>query len=436
MSSIPSTFPPPSAVSLKDRLYARITVRLMPVLMLAFIAAQIDRVNVGFAKAQMQSALDFSDAVYGLGAGIFFIGYFLFEVPSNAILARVGARRWLARIVITWGIMSAMTAFVQTPGQFYVVRFLIGVAEAGFAPGVIYYLSTWFPNSRRGRATSYVGISIPLAFILGAPISGWILHSFAGSTIMAPWRWLFVLEALPALVAGILLLIFLNDDIKSAKWLSEEDKSMVEEDLRIDNREKVAGIPLTEMFRLPAVWMLSFIYFCLLMGLYGLNFWMPSLIMRSGVSNELTVGLLTAIPFTAALIAILVTGRTADRTRMRRAHFSGAMFMGAAALAGAMAIGGGPVATVLALSVAAAGLLSATILIWAFPTAMMQGATAAIGIAIVNSLGNLAGFVSPFAVGWLNVRTGNPELGMYLITVVVTIGAIAALTLPARVVDK
>ncbi|MGY3460827.1 MFS family permease [Bradyrhizobium sp. LM3.4] len=188
MSSIPSTFPPPSAVSLKDRLYARITVRLMPVLMLAFIAAQIDRVNVGFAKAQMQSALDFSDAVYGLGAGIFFIGYFLFEVPSNAILARVGARRWLARIVITWGIMSAMTAFVQTPGQFYVVRFLIGVAEAGFAPGVIYYLSTWFPNSRRGRATSYVGISIPLAFILGAPISGWILHSFAGSTIMAPWR--------------------------------------------------------------------------------------------------------------------------------------------------------------------------------------------------------------------------------------------------------
>ncbi|MGY3460826.1 nitrate/nitrite transporter NarK [Bradyrhizobium sp. LM3.4] len=231
-------------------------------------------------------------------------------------------------------------------------------------------------------------------------------------------------------------MIFLNDDIKSAKWLSEEDKSMVEEDLRIDNREKVAGIPLTEMFRLPAVWMLSFIYFCLLMGLYGLNFWMPSLIMRSGVSNELTVGLLTAIPFTAALIAILVTGRTADRTRMRRAHFSGAMFMGAAALAGAMAIGGGPVATVLALSVAAAGLLSATILIWAFPTAMMQGATAAIGIAIVNSLGNLAGFVSPFAVGWLNVRTGNPELGMYLITVVVTIGAIAALTLPARVVDK
>jgi MFS family permease len=436
MSSIPSTFPPPSAVSLKDHLYARITVRLMPVLMLAFIAAQIDRVNVGFAKAQMQSALDFSDAVYGLGAGIFFIGYFLFEVPSNAILARFGARRWLARIVITWGIMSAATAFVQTPGQFYVVRFLIGVAEAGFAPGVIYYLSTWFPNSRRGRATSYVGISIPLAFILGAPISGWILHSFAGSTIMAPWRWLFVLEAFPALVAGILLLVFLDDDVKNAKWLSEGDKRMVEEDLRIDNREKVAGIPLTKMFRLPAVWMLSFICFCVIMGLYGLNFWMPSLIMRSGVSNEFTVGLLTAIPYTAALIAILVTGRTADRTRMRRAHFSGAMFVGAAALTGAMAIGGGPIATVLALSVAAAGLLSATILIWAFPTAMMQGATAAIGIAIVNSIGNLAGFVSPLAVGWLNVRTGNPELGMYLIAVVVTIGAIAALTLPARVVDK
>lgn len=228
----------------------------------------------------------------GLGAGIFFIGYFLFEVPSSAILARVGARRWLARIVISWAILSGMTAFVQTAGQFYVVRFLIGAAEAGFAPGVIYCISTWFPNARRGRATSYLGTAIPIAFIIGAAVSGWILHSFAGSTIMKPWQWLFVLEAIPALVAGVA---------------------------------------------------------------------QPS---------------------------------------------------------------------------AAAGLLSATVLIWALPTAMMHGATAAVGIAIVNSIGNLAGFVSPFAVGWLNVRTGRPELGMYLVSLVVAAVAVAAYMLPAKVVDK
>lgn len=436
MSSLPSAVVPTSASSAKDRAYARICLRLLPVLMFAYIAAQLDRVNVGFAKAQMQSALEFSDAVYGLGAGIFFIGYFIFEVPSSAILARVGARRWLARIVISWAILSALTAFVQTAGQFYAVRFLIGAAEAGFAPGVIYYLSTWFPNARRGRATSYFGTAIPLAFIIGAPVSGWILHSFAGSTSMQPWQWLFVLEAIPALVAGVLLLGFLDDSVGAAKWLSKADRETVEDDLRADNQEKIAGVPLASMFRMPAVWKLSFICFCLIMGLYGLNFWMPSLIMRSGVSDEFTVGLLTAIPYTVALAAILVTGRTADKTRMRRAHFSGAMIAGALGLSGAMAVGGGPGATVLLLSIAAAGLLSATVLIWAFPTAMMHGATAAVGIAIVNSLGNLAGFVSPFAVGWLNVRTGRPELGMYLVSAFVAIGSIAAYRLPARVVDK
>lgn len=329
-----------------------------------------------------------------------------------------------------------MTAFVQTAGQFYVVRFLIGAAEAGFAPGVIYCISTWFPNARRGRATSYLGTAIPIAFIIGAAVSGWILHSFAGSTIMKPWQWLFVLEAIPALVAGVLLLGFLDDGVGAAKWLSKGDRETIEGDLRADNQEKIAGVPLASMFRMPVVWKLSFICFCLIMGLYGLNFWMPSLIMRSGVSDELTVGLLTAIPYAVALIAILVTGRSTDKTRMRRAHFSGAMIAGAPGLSGAMAVGGGPGATVLLLSVAAAGLLSATVLIWALPTAMMHGATAAVGIAIVSSIGNLAGFVSPFAVGWLNVRTGRPELGMYLVSLVVAAVAVAAYMLPAKVVDK
>lgn len=279
----------------EDRTYAKVTWRLIPFLFLCYVFAYLDRVNVGFAKLQMLADLKFSETVYGLGAGIFFIGYFIFEVPSNIALHRFGARKWIARIMLSWGVLSGMMIFVKTPTAFYVLRFLLGVAEAGFFPGIILYLTYWYPSSRRAKITAMFMTGIPIAGVIGGPLSGWILNNFGGVGGMAGWRWLFLLEALPSIIGGFVVLMYLDDKISSAKWLSADEKTLLEKGLANES-EHIEVHSASGAFANRRVWVLSLCYFGIIMGLYGIGFWLPTLIKASGVSDALNVGLLTMIP--------------------------------------------------------------------------------------------------------------------------------------------
>ena len=286
----------------ESQLYTRVALRLIPFLFVCYVFAYLDRVNIGFAKLQMLDELKFSETIYGLGAGIFFLGYFMFEVPSNIILHRVGARRWIARIMISWGILSASMIFVQTPMPFCVLRFLLGLAEAGFFPGIILYLTYWFPPYRRGKITAMFMTGIPMAGVVGGPLSGWIRASTHGWTGHSAWQWLFFLEALPSIIAGVVVLFYLRDKSEDAKWLSPSDKEILKRNLEKEGGTKEVH-SVFGAFRNKRVWVLSAGYFGFMMGLYGVSFWLPSLIKSSGIQEASTVSLFTTIPYAFATAA-------------------------------------------------------------------------------------------------------------------------------------
>lgn len=420
----------------RERMYAKVTWRLMPFLFFCFFAAYLDRVNVGFAKLQMADELGLSEYVYGLGAGIFFIGYSLFEVPSNLIMHKVGARLWIARIMITWGIISGLFAFAQTPMHFYILRFLLGVAEAGFAPGVLLYITYWFPSARRSRAMSIFFIAIPISGLLGSPLSGWIMDTFHGTSGWGGWRWLFLLEAVPALIAGIATFWMLPNRPADVDWLTAEDKAMIEQDLAEDNREKTAHMSVRQFLADKRLWLLSLLYFCIVMGQYAISFWLPTMVKAAGVTDPFENGLISAIPFLFAVVVILLLARSADLRRERRFHLMLPMAMGAIALAlSPLAIGNLPV-SVLVLSFATAGLLCQTAQFWAIPPAFLGGVWAAAGIGAINAIGNVAGFVSPFVIGWVVDVTKSLSAGLYTITAVELIGVALVLLIPARQVNR
>ncbi|MEK6350685.1 MAG: MFS transporter [Burkholderia sp.] len=423
------------APSARVDVYRKITWRIMPFIVICYLCAYLDRVNVGFAKLQMLSDLGFSDAVYGLGAGIFFIGYFIFEVPSNLILHRVGARRWIARIMITWAIISALTLFVKTPLQFYIVRFLLGVAEAGFSPGIMLYLTYWFPAKKRGFALGVYYIAIPLAGVVGGPLSGWILSAFMHSS-MAAWRWLFLLEAIPALVAGIAVLALMVDKPHQARWLSDDEKRTVVQAIEAEDAEKTTHASAGAFLADRNIWKLCVVYFCQIIGLYGISFWLPSIIKDSGLTDVTVIGWLSAIPYLLAIPAIILTGMSADRFRSRRMHFSVALVIGAAGFAASGYVGHQPLLAVIALCVAAAGILSALSLFWGIPSAFLAGTSAAAGIAGINCVGNLAGFVSPYMVGWLNVTTHDNRIGLYAVAAFMVLGAVLVRAISGRLADR
>jgi len=415
--------------------YTKAYWRLLPLTLACYLVAYLDRVNVGFAKLQMLDALKFDEAIYGFGAGIFFIGYLIFEVPSNMILRRVGARIWIARIMITWGIISAAMLFVKTPTQFYIMRFLLGVAEAGFAPGIMYLLTLWFPAQRRGRAMALYVMGAPLAFIVGGPLSGWILDSFQNVHPLQAWQWLFLIEAIPAVVLGIMVFFLLADDFRKVSWLSPSEKQKIEQDLKEENADKVDHGSIRELLGSSQLWVFVLIYFCLIMGLYAVGFWMPTLIKRAGVSDPFYIGLYTAIPNIVAAAALYISGRGADISGKRRLYFASMLTIGAIGLIAAMLINGGPAITIVCLSLAAAGVYSCISLFWALPTSVLIGASVAIALAFINSFGNIAGFVSPYLVGWLTKTTGRADTGMYIIGAIMVFGAIVTLLLPKRL-DK
>jgi D-galactonate transporter len=417
-------------------LYRKIAWRTLPILFFCYIVAYIDRVNVGFAKLQMMGDLKFSDNVYGLGAGIFFIGYFIFEVPSNILLDKVGARGWICRILITWGIISGLTAMVRTPWEFYTVRFLLGIAESGFFPGMILYLTYWFPSHRRARMVALLMTGNPISGIVGGPISGYILKHFAGVHGGAGWQWLFILEAIPALVLGIVILFCLDDRVAHARWLSQDEKAIVAAEIN----EEAVGKPhhtILSVFISPRIWLLSAIYFGIEMGSYAIGFWQPTIIRETGVKDAVDIGLLTMLPYTVALITMVLVGRHSDDTRERRWHIAGPSIVAALGFALCTQAGSSTAVAILGLTLAVAGVVTAVPMFWSLPTSFLTGSAAAAGIALVNCTGNLGGFFSPTIIGYLKTYTGTLNSGLFMISGCMVASAILILGLiPAKLVNR
>ncbi|EKU59002.1 transporter, major facilitator family protein [Acinetobacter baumannii WC-348] len=422
--------------TIRKSAYRKIAFRLMPFLMLCYFCAYLDRVNVGFAKLQMMSDLQFSEAVYGLGAGIFFIGYFLCEVPSNIVLHKVGARRWVARIMITWGILSGCFAFVQTEWQFYTLRFLLGVAEAGLAPGLLLYLTYWFPSYRRARMTVLWFIAIPISGMIGGPLSGLIMDRMSGVHGWFGWQWMFVIEAIPTVIVGLLVLAVLKDSVQDANWLTQDEKNLVKQELAQDNQHKEGHASVKEFIADKRLWLLAGIYFCVVMGQYAITFWLPTLIRNSGISDNWHIGLLTSLPYMCAIVVMILAGRSGDHFQERRWHLIIPMCAGAIALTFATLFASNLTLSLICLCIAASGVLTASSLFWMLPTNFLGGVSAAAGIAAVNSFANLAGFCSPYLIGWVTTNTGSNAIGMFLITAVLIFGASLVLRVPAKLVNR
>lgn len=412
--------------SFEDATFAKVSLRLIPFLFLCYVAAYLDRVNVGFAKLQMLNDLKFSDTVYGIGAGIFFIGYFLFEVPSNMILAKTGARVWITRIMVTWGLLSSAMMFATSATSFYVLRFLLGVAEAGFFPGIILYLTYWYPAHRRARIIALFMTAVAVSGIVGGPVSGWIMQTFAGVNGWTGWQWLFLLEGLPSVLLGAWVYFYLDDSIRDAKWLSESEKQLLEGENAKDQTSK-HNFTVGQVFSSGRVWLFALIYFSFIMGLYGVSFWLPQLIKATGVKDVLDIGMLTAIPYTAAVVLMIVLSRSSDASGERRWHIAGAALLGGAGLIASAIYGDSTLIAMAALTLATAGILSTLPLFWTLPTALLGGTAAAAGIAMINSIGNLAGFVSPYLVGVIKDATHSTATGMYVLAASLILGALLVL---------
>ncbi len=419
---------------IERRAYRRVTWRLIPFLFACYVAAYLDRVNVGFAKLQMLADLQMSETAYGIGAGIFFIGYFLFEVPSNLILHRTGARAWIARIMVTWGLLSAATMWVTSATAFYALRFLLGIAEAGFFPGIVLYLTQWYPAPRRARIMALFMTAIAISGVIGGPVSGWILSEMAGKNGWAGWQWLYLLEGIPAVLLGVATYFYLDDSIEGARWLPDDEKAVLRAQLRADPAGE-EHVSVMATLRDSRVVLLAALYFCSILGLYGLAFWLPQLIRTLGVAEPWRVGMLSAIPYGVATVAMVLAGQSSDRRGERRWHLVGSALIGALGLVGAAWFRTEPVAGMIAFSVAAAGILSLPPLFWTIPTTLLRGVSAAAGIAAINSVGNLSGFVSPYMIGAITDATGEATIGLYVLAASLVASAglsIAATATPAR----
>lgn len=419
----------------QDSTYGRIFRRLIPFLLFCYLCSYLDRINVGFAKLQMVRELGFSETTYGLGAGIFFIGYFLFEVPSNIIMLRTGARFWIGRIMVTWGLISGAMMFIHSESIFYLLRFMLGFAEAGFIPAVLYYLSCWFPAKERGKATALFMTGIPIAGMIGGPLSGWILVGLDGASGLSGWQWMFLIEAVPTLIAGLLCFAWLDDSPEKAAWLTAEEKA----NIALDHREESGTKQLHSMrdgLLNRRVWYLSILYAMFTMGLYAISFWLPSIIGQLGVKDPAKVGLLTAIPYTAALLTMYVVGRSSDRQRERRWHLSGPALIGAAGLICSVVFSNDFTLAMVALTVATAGILTCVPQFYVIPPTILGGRAAAVGLAVANSVGNLAGFVSPYMLGYVKDVTGTTTIGVLIVAGCLIVGGACVQLLPRALVNK
>jgi ACS family tartrate transporter-like MFS transporter len=415
---------------LADAALSKARRRLLPFLFVLYLVAYLDRINVGFASLQMNRELGLSESVFGLGAGLFFIGYSIFEVPSNLILARVGARLWIARIMISWGVVAMAMIAVRGAASFFALRFILGLAEAGFFPGVILYLTFWFPAREQARAVALFMTASALAGVIAGPVSGGLLelHGLAG---LSGWQWLFILEGLPAVILGVWVLRYLPDGPKDAAWLEVGERAALL--MRLE-RERRRGTQkrqnsFAEAISNSTVWILSLVYFAIVFGLYGVTFWLPQIIQSFGNRSDVEIGMLSAIPFFGAAVAMVFVGRASDLSGERRWHLAFCAAVGAIGLMLA-ATTRSPLLSLAALSIAAAGIWGTFGPFWAMPPEFLSGTAAAGAIALINSIGNLGGFAGPYAVGIVKQATHSFAGGMIAMAAALVAGGMLALTLP------
>ena len=431
MALSPATSGPPLEADrniLERETMAKVTRRLIPLLMVCYFTAYLDRVNVGFAALTMNKALGFSAAMFGVGSGIFFVGYFLCEIPSNLILARVGARKWIARILVTWGIISGLTAFVWSEWSFYGVRFVLGLAEAGFYPGIILYLTWWFPSSYRSRIIGIFMTAIPISIILGSIVSSQLLR-LDGLMGLQGWQWLFILEAVPPVILGVAVMVYLTDEPSQAKWLRADQRQWLVNRLETERaqREAIHHYALGETLMNPRVWLLTLVYFGQNVSGYGFVLFLPQIVSKFGASIG-QVGLISAIPYVFGGIAMVLWGLHSDRTGERNKHAAAACFLAFAGLAVCIFIDD-PVIMMVALVLAQMGQSAIAPTFWTLPTAMLSGSAAAGGIAMINAVGNLGGFLGPYLIGAIRDATGSFSLGLFVISLGALVGAAVLLTL-------
>jgi D-galactonate transporter len=414
----------------------RVMWRLIPLAIVLYVLNYLDRVNVSFAKLEMNRELGLNDAIYGFGASIFFIGYFLFEVPSNLIMQRVGARIWIARIMISWGAISAAMMLVRGPKSFYALRFLLGLAEAGFFPGIILYFTYWIPRAQRARAGAWFLTSIALSGVIGGPIAGALLSLRALN--LSGWQWLFLLEGIPTIVLGFVVLFALPNSPDEAKWLSDDEKIVLKTRIAVEQLEQhPESHRIRFAMRNPMVWLFSLLYALIIFGFYVLNYWIPSIIKDASQSSSVIIGLLSAIPFACATIGMVVIGYISDHTGAHRTLVMICSLIGAAGLTGC-ALSRTSTSSIVSLSIAAVGIFGSLAPFWAMPPAMLRGAAAATGIATINSIGNLAGFASNNTIGPLKERTHSYTQGLLLsagVCVAATILCVGMSLWPKRAVD-
>lgn len=431
--------------------FDKVAWRLVPFLFICYIVAFLDRVNVGFAKLQMAPDLAFSDAVYGFGAGIFFIGYFIFEVPSNVILEKVGARMWIARIMVTWGIISSAFMFTDdipwgpvavmfncTDAEFtfYFLRFLLGVAEAGFFPGIILYLTYWFPGSRRAKVVALFMTAIAISNVVGSPVSGAIMQYFDGAWGWRGWEWLFLLEGIPSVIIGVLVFVLLPDGPRHAHWLTAQEQDFVVRRVHEEEAHKKdlgQRHSFMDAFRDARVWALAVVYFCGVVCFYAVNFWMPTIIQELGIDKTdfLKVGLLSMIPWGVAAVGMVLWGHHSDATGERRWHCAGGLLVATVGLIMLALVGHAPIASIVALTLVTTGILAWVVTFWSLPTAFLSGTAAAAGIAWINSVGNLGGHFGPDLIGRIRMLTGGAsEAAFWTLAGVAVLGIAIILLLP------
>jgi len=409
--------------NVEARTIAKVTARLVPFLVVCYFVAYLDRVNVGFAALTMNQDLGLSQTAFGFGAGIFFIAYFIFEVPSNLLLERLGARTWIARIMLSWGIVSGLMACLPwlsrvtglgNENSFYLLRVLLGAAEAGFFPGIIFYLTLWFPAEYRARIVGYFMAAIPLSTVIGAPISGVLLYLHGGLGL-AGWQWLFLIEAVPAIILAVVVFFYLTDRPEEAGWLAADEQEWLVQRLLIERRQRdaVRVYSISEVLHDPRVIGLSLVYFGAVATNYGLSFFLPQIVKTFGLNTFLTT-VVSAAPYLVGVIAMVWWGRRSDRAAERRYHAAFPLFVASAGIVSA-ALLHDPTLKMLAFCIAGFGIFACLPVFWTLPTSFLSGAAAAAGIAVINSIGNLAGFAGPFAMGWLRDHTGSYTAGLFLL---------------------
>ncbi|MDH1789466.1 MFS transporter [Comamonas thiooxydans] len=420
----------PALAASEDSVYRKITWRVMPIVLIAYVFAFLDRINIGYAQLQMKQDLAFSDAIYGLGAGLFFITYLLFEVPSNLLLEKIGARLTFLRIMVLWGLASSATAFVTEPWHFYVIRLLLGVFEAGFFPGIILYLTYWYPSHRRGRVTGLFLFGMPITGVLGGPLSGMIMSGMEGLGGMHGWQWMFIVEGLPTILLGFLLYRLLPNKPGDAPWLNASEKALVEKVLDVDHKgssQPGHHSKLTAALADPKTYVLAFIYFCCACAVYTVTFWLPTMVKSLGISSIGAVGWISAIPYAFGALGVLIISRSSDRYKERRWHVGGTLVVGAGALFATSFMGSSLIPVMVLLCVAAFFIFGGGSLFWSIPPTYLSRDAAAAGIAVISSLGILGGFVSPTVIGWIKSMTGSIQMGLGALIALVIAGGLTIL---------